>query len=249
MAGGRHFRVDRGLPDGEQSARGHQILQEGVRRQGRIQGADPDGKQLSMRRWWRSAGISCFRTISPSTSPTWRRDVRRAKGSITVHINLKNPLEVDGAIARARGRGRHGHHGGDRHVLGDALRAHSDPYGYVWAFGAPLPLGALTETPVDRLRSHRHRHRPRRLRVRHPRGPARHEGRRRREARDARRHLPQRRLHPLEGAAARVRALRGGGPRLRRHGHRRSSRSSISRRCWPSRTRASRATSTASPSC
>ena len=39
----------------------------------------------------------------------------------------------------------------------------------------------------------RHRHRPRRLRVRHPREPARHEGRRRREAGDARRHLPQRR--------------------------------------------------------
>ena len=48
-----------------------------------------------------------------------------------------------------------------------------------------------------------------------------HEGRRRREARNARRHLPQRRLHPVEGAAARVRAVRGGRPRLRRHGHRR----------------------------
>ncbi len=51
-------------------------------------------------------------------------------------------------------------------------------------------------------RPDRHRHRPRRLRVRHPRGPARHEGGRRREAGDAWRHLPERRLHSVEGAAA-----------------------------------------------
>jgi PhnB protein len=61
-------------------------------------------------------------------------------GSITIQINLNTPLEVDGAIARAQGAGatvtmpatdtfwvmRYGR-----------LR---DPYGYVWAFGAPLPL-------------------------------------------------------------------------------------------------------------
>ena len=74
-------------------------------------------------------------------------------------------------------------------------------------------------SPND-LRPHRHRHRPRRLRVRHSRSAARHEGGRRGEARHLRRHLPQRRLHPLQGAAARLRALRGGGTRLRRHGHR-----------------------------
>jgi len=64
-----------------------------------------------------------------------------ALGSITVQINLQSPLEVDGAIARAAGAGatvtmpasdtpwvmRYGR-----------LR---DPYGYVWAFSAPLPLG------------------------------------------------------------------------------------------------------------
>ena len=64
-----------------------------------------------------------------------------AQGSITVQINLQSPLEVDGAIARAVAAGatvtmpptdtfwvmRYGR-----------IR---DPYGYVWAFGAPLPLG------------------------------------------------------------------------------------------------------------
>ena len=39
-----------------------------------------------------------------------------------------------------------------------------------------------------------------------------HEGRGGREARDPRRHLPQRRLHPVEGAAARLRDVRGGRP-------------------------------------
>ena len=69
------------------------------------------------------------------------------------------------------------------------------------------------------LRPHRHRFRSRRLRLRHPRGAARHEGRGGREGRDLRRHLPQRRLHPVEGAAARFRAVRGGRPPVRHHGH------------------------------
>jgi PhnB protein len=60
---------------------------------------------------------------------------------MTVQINLTSPLEVDGAIARAAAAGatitapaadtfwvmRYGR-----------LR---DPFGYVWAFSAPLPLG------------------------------------------------------------------------------------------------------------
>jgi len=62
------------------------------------------------------------------------------RASVAIQINLKLPLEVDGAIARAQSAGatvtmpatdtfwvmRYGR-----------LR---DPYGYVWAFGAPLPL-------------------------------------------------------------------------------------------------------------
>jgi len=76
--------------------------------------------------------------------PDFIKDVapRASEGqaSITVQINLATPLEVDGAIARAQNAGatvtmppadtfwvmRYGR-----------LR---DPYGYVWAFGAPLPL-------------------------------------------------------------------------------------------------------------
>ena len=77
------------------------------------------------------------------------------------------------------------------------------------------------------LRCHRHRRRPRRLCVRHPRRAARHEGRLRREARHPRRHLPQHRLHPLQGAAAIVRGIpprdaRAEGPR--RAGRRREAR-------------------------
>ena len=138
-----------------------------------------------------------------------------AKGSMAVQINLQNPLEVDGAIARAVA------------AAGATVTMPAsdtfwvmrygrmrDPYGYVWAFGAPLPLGTLNgDTGRGRFRSDRHRRRARRLCVRHPRQPARHEGRDGREARNARRHLPQRRLHPLEGDAACVRALRGGGQR------------------------------------
>ncbi len=63
-----------------------------------------------------------------------------ALGSVAMQINLQTPDEVDAAIARAAAAGatvtmpptdtfwvmRYGR-----------LR---DPYGYVWAFGAPLPL-------------------------------------------------------------------------------------------------------------
>ena len=71
-------------------------------------------------------------------------------------------------------------------------------------------------TMIMALRSHRHRHRPRRLCLRHPRGAARPEDRRGREARHLRRHLPQCRLHPVEGAAARFGALRGSRARASR---------------------------------
>ena len=63
-----------------------------------------------------------------------------AQGSVAMQINMQTPQEVDAAIARAAAAGaivtmpatdtfwvmRYGR-----------LR---DPYGYVWAFGAPLPL-------------------------------------------------------------------------------------------------------------
>jgi PhnB protein len=63
-----------------------------------------------------------------------------AHGSVAMQINLQTPEEVDAAISRAQAAGatvtmpatdtfwvmRYGR-----------LR---DPYGYVWAFGAPLPL-------------------------------------------------------------------------------------------------------------
>jgi PhnB protein len=62
-------------------------------------------------------------------------------GSMTVQINLSSPLEVDGAIARAASAGAT--------VTAPAADTFwvmrygrvRDPYGYVWAFSAPLPLG------------------------------------------------------------------------------------------------------------
>ena len=80
------------------------------------------------------------------------------------------------------------------------------------------------------LRPHRHRHRPRRLCLRHSRRAARPEHRRRREARNLRRHLPQHRLHPVESDAACLRALRGEpGTHSRKWGSRSARRASI----WP----------------
>ena len=71
------------------------------------------------------------------------------------------------------------------------------------------------------LRSRYHRHRPRRICLRGARGAARHEGRRGRKERHARRHLPQCRLHAVEGAAACLRNVRGGRAFLCQDGHQR----------------------------
>ena len=71
------------------------------------------------------------------------------------------------------------------------------------------------------LRSRYHRHRSRRICLRDPRGAARHEGRRGREERDARRHLPQCRLHAVEGAAVCLRNVRGGRALLCENGRQR----------------------------
>ena len=63
-----------------------------------------------------------------------------------------------------------------------------------------MPGRGLTMLPTeetDVLRSRRHRNRPRRLCLRDPRRPARPQGRRRREARDPWRNLPECRLHPI----------------------------------------------------
>ena len=63
------------------------------------------------------------------------------------------------------------------------------------------------------VRPHHHRRRPGRIRLRHPRGPTRHESGRGRDAQDAGRDLPQHRLHSVEGAPLRLRDVRGGGSR------------------------------------
>ena len=76
--------------------------------------------------------------------PEYIKDVapRTSEGqpSITVQINLKTPLEVDGAIARAQGAGATVTMAATDTFWVMRYGRLKDPYGYVWAFGAPLPL-------------------------------------------------------------------------------------------------------------
>lgn len=62
------------------------------------------------------------------------------QASIAIQINLKTPLEVDGAIARAQGAGATVTMPPDDTFWVMRYARLRDPYGYVWAFGAPLPL-------------------------------------------------------------------------------------------------------------
>jgi PhnB protein len=64
-----------------------------------------------------------------------------SKGSMTVQINLATPLEVDGAIARAVGAGATATAPASDTFWVMRYGRVRDPFGYVWAFSAPLPLG------------------------------------------------------------------------------------------------------------
>jgi PhnB protein len=76
--------------------------------------------------------------------PDFIKDVapRASEGqaSITVQINLATPLEVDGAIARAQSAGATVTMPPADTFWVMRYGRLKDPYGYVWAFGAPLPL-------------------------------------------------------------------------------------------------------------
>jgi PhnB protein len=62
-------------------------------------------------------------------------------GSMTVQVNLATPLEVDGAIARAVGAGATATAPASDTFWVMRYGRVRDPFGYVWAFSAPLPLG------------------------------------------------------------------------------------------------------------
>jgi len=62
-------------------------------------------------------------------------------GSMTVQINLASPLEVDGAIARAAAAGASITAAASDTFWVMRYGRIRDPFGYVWAFSAPLPLG------------------------------------------------------------------------------------------------------------
>lgn len=76
--------------------------------------------------------------------PDYIKDVapRTAEGqpSIAIQINLRTPLEVDGAIARAQSAGATVTMPAADTFWVMRYGRIKDPYGYVWAFGAPLPL-------------------------------------------------------------------------------------------------------------
>ena len=62
------------------------------------------------------------------------------QASIAIQINLNTPLEVDGAIARAQSAGATVTMPPEDTFWVMRYGRLRDPYGYVWAFGAPLPL-------------------------------------------------------------------------------------------------------------
>ena len=62
------------------------------------------------------------------------------KPGVTIQINLSTPLEVDGAIARAQSAGATVTLPADDTFWVMRYGRVKDPYGYVWAFGAPLPF-------------------------------------------------------------------------------------------------------------
>jgi PhnB protein len=76
--------------------------------------------------------------------PEYIKDVapRSAEGtpSIAIQVNLKTPLEVDGVIARAQGAGATVTMPATDTFWVMRFGRVKDPYGYIWAFGAPLPL-------------------------------------------------------------------------------------------------------------
>jgi PhnB protein len=64
-----------------------------------------------------------------------------SQGSMTVQINLTTPLGVDGAIARAAAAGATVTAPASDTFWVMRYGRVRDPFGYVWAFSAPLPLG------------------------------------------------------------------------------------------------------------
>ena len=63
-----------------------------------------------------------------------------AQGSITVQINMQTPQEVDAAMARASAAGAIVTMPATDTFWVMRYGRLKDPYCYVWAFGAPLPL-------------------------------------------------------------------------------------------------------------
>jgi len=63
-----------------------------------------------------------------------------AQGSVAMQINMQTPQEVDAAIARAQAAGATVTMPATDTFWVMRYGRLKDPYGYVWAFGAPLPL-------------------------------------------------------------------------------------------------------------
>ena len=63
-----------------------------------------------------------------------------ALGSVTMQINMQTPQEVDAAMARASAAGATVTMPATDTFWVMRYGRLKDPYGYVWAFGAPLPL-------------------------------------------------------------------------------------------------------------
>lgn len=78
--------------------------------------------------------------------PEYIKDVAprsaESKASITVQINLQTPQEVDAAISRAVAAGATVSTPAEDTFWVMRYGRIKDPYGYVWALSAPLPLAS-----------------------------------------------------------------------------------------------------------
>lgn len=72
----------------------------------------------------------------------------RGGASVTIHVNLRRPEDVDRAVEKARGEGAEITMPVEDTFWGMRYGRICDPFGHVWSIGAPLPTkseGRLTD--------------------------------------------------------------------------------------------------------
>jgi PhnB protein len=101
----------------------------------------PDGTRVQHASLTAFGGHFMLSDYFPEYSTDVAPHAADSKDSMTVQINLASPLEVDGAMARAIGAGATVTAAASDTFWVMRYGRVRDPFGYVWAFSAPLPLG------------------------------------------------------------------------------------------------------------